>query len=333
MRYIDLHCDTLSRLYWGGVAGGLPRTQSQRIFSQEPTLWKNPYQVDLQRLRHIRSLVQTFAIFIDTRTCGDGYPYIRAMLDDVHAQIQTLRLDARLIGNTTHLQRGLEDQRVGILLAVEDGGGIAKHLDTVYELGVRMVTLVWNHFNGLGFPASHPKQASYGLTAEGFQLVEAMNAKKMIVDVSHLSDRGFDDVVQTSTYPVLASHSNAREIWPHPRNLTDRMIRTLGQSGGLIGLNFCSRFVGPHGCTAVEWLSHHMKHLLHVGGSDVLALGSDYDGIDNVTAFGDVSGLPLFMERLCALGWMPSVLEKIMYRNALRFLFDALPSSREVSVK
>ena len=128
-------------------------------------------------------------------------------------------------------------------------------LHTLYQEGVRLVTLLWNEENCIGSPNSKDRKIMQkGLKPFGFEVVEQMNSLGMLIDVSHLSDGGFWDVLSTSSKPIVASHSNARALCEHPRNLSDDMIRALAEKGGVIGLNFYPYFVNPVGHASVsDW--------------------------------------------------------------------------------
>ena len=186
-------------------------------------------------------------------------------------------------------------------------------------------------------PEGHPAKRyglSYGeengLTDLGRELVREMEQLGMIIDVSHLSDRGFYEVLELTTKPFVASHSNARGLCPHPRNMTDEMIRRLGERGGCMGLNFYQEFLrtgdseseGIQG--GLEALVRHAKHIIHVGGGDVLGLGSDFDGIDTNPDIPDVTAMERIWERLHRAGFSQGQLDKIFHENVLRVYREVL---------
>lgn len=151
----------------------------------------------------------------------------------------------------------------------------------------------------------------------------------MIVDVSHLSDAGFWDVYRNTTKPFVASHSNARAICPHVRNLTDEMIRALGERGGVTGLNFCSDFLasvpeGQENAGTIEAVVRHAKHIVNVGGIDCLGLGSDFDGIPTHTELTGADKMPLLDAALEKGGFCASEREKIFSKNVLRLYRELL---------
>jgi membrane dipeptidase len=224
----------------------------------------------------------------------------------------------------------MENKRQGLIssfLTVEEGAaleGKMSNLEVLRKMGVRLITLTWNYPNEIGFPAFEWKHMDRGLTDFGCELVEAMNHNRMIVDVSHLSDRGFYDVSEISSKPFMASHSNARSITDAPRNLTDDMISFLGNNGGLIGINFEKTFLGKSEQGKISEMMRHINHIRNTGGIEVLALGSDFDGIDTPPEISDISQMGKLAEALERNGYSENDIEKIFCRNALRFIRDTL---------
>jgi membrane dipeptidase len=198
-----------------------------------------------------------------------------------------------------------------------------------YDLGVRLITLTWNHANCIGAPASaDPALMGRGLTDFGRELIGQMNALGMAVDVSHLSDGGVQEVLELSKKPVVASHSCSRSCNPHPRNLPDALLRAVANGGGVVGLNFSPTFLPEQpmtgGRSRVEDMVRHTLHMLDVGGEDAVALGTDFDGLMGSC---DIAS-PLEMERLFwqmeKAGITQRVVEKIAWKNAYRALMDIL---------
>ena len=212
-------------------------------------------------------------------------------------------------------------------------------LRRMYELGVRMMTLTWNHENELASPNVVPggghniwpcaPNTETGLKEKGFEFLAEMERLHIIADVSHLSDKGFWDIVEHSTRPFAASHSNCRALAPHCRNLTDEMIRALANKGGLVGLNYCSGFLDNQPeeklCRSTTALmAKHAAHFKQVGGIEIIGLGSDFDGIGGKLEMDDCSKLPLLADALCREGFTEDEVEAIFYRNARRFFEENL---------
>ena len=213
-----------------------------------------------------------------------------------------------------------------------------------YHLGVRMMTLTWNYPNELGYPNRLASNSSYfpsdgeddavhGLTEKGIQFVEEMEHLGMIVDVSHLSDAGFWDVIRYTKKPFVASHSNARALVPDcPRDLTDDMIRALSERGGVAGINYFPPFLSAQDPKAdrsayqsrISDMIRHMKHMKQVGGIQCIGLGSDFDGIHGDLEMKDGSELPKLEWAMRKEGFTESEIEAVFYGNVLRVYKEVL---------
>ena len=195
----------------------------------------------------------------------------------------------------------------------------------LYERGVRMVTLTWNYENSLAFPNSpEPEKHGLGLKDFGFEVIDRMNSLGMVVDVSHLSEGGFYDVAQCSRKPFVASHSCARALCDHSRNLTDRQLRTLGEKGGVCGVNFYSAFLSPESeFSRNEEILRHMEYIVNKAGIEAAALGSDFDGITCGLEMQDYSGMAHLAE-LIADRFGGDNADKILNKNALRVFEEVI---------
>jgi membrane dipeptidase len=184
--------------------------------------------------------------------------------------------DVALVTTGRELRGALDDGRIALLLAfegMEPVGADIDVIDTFWHLGVRMASLTWNRrtpfADGLG-----ERETGAGLTGLGRRAVERMESLGMIVDVSHLSDAGFDDLAQVATRPFVASHSSCRDVFDHPRNLDDARLRVIAQRGGFVGLNAMAEFVG--GGRSVEALLDHVAHAVERIGAEHVGLGLDF---------------------------------------------------------
>ena len=189
--------------------------------------------------------------------------------------------------------------------------------DTAYDWGVRLLNPVWNYANRLS--GSNAQQPEQGLTAYGRDFLQRMEELSIYVDVSHLSDAGFWDVVRLSRRPVVASHSNSRAVCPHRRNLTDDMFRAIRDSGGVAGLNYYQHFVGDD--PTMEGLVRHVEHFLELDGERSLCLGGDMDGCELLA--GGMRGLedvPLLWQALADRGYPQSLLEDLFWNNLRRLI-------------
>jgi len=204
-------------------------------------------------------------------------------------------------------------------LTVEGGSVLAGDLDRIGLLagrGVRMLTLTWNGANELGGGQAE----DIGLTTLGRQAVPLLEKHNIIVDVSHLGDKGFWEVAELAKRPFVASHSNSRTVCGHRRNLTDEQFRAIVRAGGIVGLNFCNYFISDLGPTQpVECLLEHIRHFVSLGGADHIALGSDYDGAPLPVWVDRSEKLDSAVSLMIKSGLEPALAEKICYQNARAF--------------
>ncbi|WP_160667654.1 membrane dipeptidase [Colidextribacter sp. OB.20] len=209
--------------------------------------------------------------------------------------------------------------KAAAVLTVENGSALAGQLDRVETLardGVRMVTLTWNGENEIGSGSG----TDHGLSSFGREAVRALEEHSILVDVSHLNDRGFNDLLKTASRPFVASHSNARAVCGHRRNLADEQIREMVRRGCLIGLNYCVDFLHTGDRPAgLDDLWRHVEHLLELGAERCLALGSDADGADFPPGLDSPERFAGLYPYLLDRGLSTELAEGILWKNALGF--------------
>ena len=189
-------------------------------------------------------------------------------------------------------------------------------LDEAAAEGVVAINLTWNHANALsGSNAEHPE---HGLTSLGKQFVSKMEDLRILVDVSHLSEAGFWDVMKQARRPILASHSNAKSVWNHTRNLTDEQITAIIENQGVIGLNLYQDFVG--GSRDLDMLRAHLDHILELGGAANVGLGGDWDGCDVINDLPSIDRLSSFYEYLLRHGYHETDVQNLFYTNLMRIV-------------
>ena len=322
MKVIDMHCDTIGGLYMQDKKG----QDHQNILS-------NQMNIDLEKMEKGDYLAQCFAMFVPFNV-ENPFETCMEMIDRFYQEIEAHPGKIALARNGEELEQNAASGRMSAILTIEEGGvtkGNLAYLRDFYRLGVRMITLTWNFENGIGYPnfvrSEHPDFKSPntkdGLTPFGIEMVKEMNRLGIIVDVSHLSDAGFYDVLKYTTGPFVASHSNARAVCNHCRNLTDDMIRELAQRGGVMGINYAADFLrevpeGEENFSYIADMVKHIKHIVEVGGIDCVGLGSDFDGIPQNLEMKDASYLPQLAQALAAEGFSEADIEKIFYKNVLR---------------
>jgi membrane dipeptidase len=288
-----------------------------------------------------------FAIFPCSPFRGEDNPFTvdyRREPDRSAALAETLAMAARML----RLEResrgavrvvrdiGALDECVaeGTLAAVlhlegaEPIGPALDELEVLHAVGLRSLGLVWSRANrfGHGVPFGFPGEPDQGagLSPEGLALVRACNELGVVVDCSHLNERGFWDVAESSDAPLVASHSNAHALCPSPRNLTDEQLRAIGDRGGVAGINFCVAFVREDGRddvdTPLSAIAAHAAHVAEVAGVDAVALGSDFDGATMPRELSGAERLPALLNALRAIGFDDGELERIALGNWRRVL-------------
>ena len=237
----------------------------------------------------------------------------------------------RVCRNAGDIELCLADGALAAVLHIEGAEAIDANfevLDVLYAAGLRSLGPVWSRPNGFGhgvpFRCPSSPDTGSGLTELGKALIGACNRLRILVDLSHLNERGFWDVAEISDAPLVATHSNAHAISPHSRNLTDRQLAAIGKSGGLAGVNFAASFLRPDGRhdrnTPVELIIQHIEHMLEHAGEDNVGIGSDFDGAMIPAEIGNAAGLQKLARAMRKRGFGEPLVEKVCYRNWLRVL-------------
>lgn len=319
MKIFDMHCDTIYKMYFNNP--------------QNENLLENSFQVDIDKLRRSGAIGQFFALFFDSadeRELPVGASPWELFLKMQKLYKEEITRYPEFIREALTYKDILSNKENGLIssiLTLEGGEAIMgdpSKLREAHDLGVRLITLTWNNENEMGYPNKNPEFRDLGLKDKGIELVSLMNDLGIIVDVSHLSDGGFWDVIKHSTKPFVASHSNARELCNHPRNLDDSMIRALADKGGVAGLNFCSAFLDGSRLCKIDDLVRHSLYMIDKGGEDFLALGTDFDGIENDLEVKNIGELSKLDSALRKGGLTSSQLEKIYSGNIMRVLKDTI---------
>lgn len=310
MSYIDLHCDTASRLLY-----------------ENQSLKKNDFSIDIEKLKRGGCLAQVFAFFIDAGIVSDISLEFEVMYRNFLKEIEKNRDNITIVKNLDELKVITDQGKIGAFLSIEEGdvlNGKVENLKKVYDKGIRIITLTWNYKNKIAHPNYNLLYKDEGLTDVGIEIVKEMEHLGIIPDVSHISDRSFYDLLEICKKPIIASHSNSRAITNHPRNLTDDMIKLLADKGGVMGINFCSDFLGINKISSINDMITHIKHIRNIGGIDVISLGSDFDGIENKVQIEDASKMNKLREALDVNGFSEEEIDKIFYNNALRVFRETL---------
>jgi len=284
---------------------------------------------DLVRAKQARVGLQFMAAFIQTKFKPD-LATLRGLelIEAVHRFVDQHPADTFLVQSRAELARLPEAGRVGLLLSVEGGEILGESLflvDIIHKLGVRALGLTWNQRNALADGVGETGTNSR-LTSFGKRVVQRLNDLGILVDVSHLNEPGFWHVLDIATQPIIASHSCAKALCDHRRNLTDDQLRALARQRGVVGVNFAPDFLRAGGRATRQDVVRHIQHIADVAGVETVGLGSDFDGIETVPAGLEHTGdLPMLVEDLRTAGFSPAEVELICHGNFFRVLQEVLP--------
>lgn len=307
----DFHCDVLCKLL----------KNPEISFADDNS---SLLDVTLPRLRAAGALLQTFAIFIPERMERSIVPILQS-IDLFHRKVLN-EPGVRFIRQAGDIRTAREKGELGALLSLEGADGLQGDtalLRILFELGVRAIGLTWNSANWGADGVMEPRGA--GLTAKGRSFVEECNRLGILLDVSHLSEQSFWDMIDLTKRPLIASHSNAQALCPHPRNLTDDQIRAIIAMGGMIGITFVPQFVRADGNASVDDVIKHVDHVCGLGGADCLMFGSDFDGIDSYICGLSHPGEVYRLYESLLKRYSEDRVRAFFAANAYRFLTAQLP--------
>ena len=340
----DGHNDALLRLYWRG--------------SSDPVAsflhGEDKGQLDLPKARKGGFAGGLFAIFVPSREkksaadpatapnlSGNPEPpgvdmaeaqrAVSAMASLLYRIERQARGRLRICRTVDDIEACLDKNVVAAVLHIEGAEAIDpkfEMLDVLHAAGLRSLGPVWSRPNAFGhgvpFRCPSSPDTGPGLTDLGKALVGACNRLKILIDLSHLNERGFWDVAELSDAPLVATHSNAHAISPHSRNLTDQQLAAIRKSGGFVGVNFAVSFLRPDGGreknTPLALIVDHIRHLIDHVGEDGVGFGSDFDGALMPEELGNAAGLQKLVEALRRREYSEKLIEKLCFRNWLRVL-------------
>lgn len=307
MSYIDLHCDTASLIY-----------------ANKTSLLHNDYHVDIQKMKASHYLAQWFAFFIEMKPDSeeDLFSYFKNMYDYFIEEVKKNEKDISIARTYQDYLRCKEEKKIAAFLSLEEGeaiAGLENPIETLVNMGITLMTLTWNYENRLGAPHSIDK----GLTQKGRDLISGLNEVPILLDISHLSEAAFKDITELYKKPIIASHSNARGYYNHTRNVADQGLGIIANSGGIVGTNFYSYFLNNSDNSKIDHMIANMAYIYNQVGEDVLALGTDFDGIScnlDVCNCEEMDKLKSSMTRL----FSSRIIDKICYGNAERVIRENL---------
>jgi len=311
---VDMHCDAYGALMPFELRTMTP--MMRRLFPVERSLGErsDSGQVDLPRL------IEGGTDCINFVTAGPGTLKLALQgIDVVYSEVEKNSDKIAIVKNYDEIMNNVAEGKISVLLSFEGAdpiGGDLRILRMVYKLGIRLITLVWAYRNLLADSCSEQRELG-GLSSVGVSFVEEMNRLGMLVDVSHINDAGFWDVLEVSKDPVVATHTCCRELSQHPRNLTDEMIKALAEKDGVMGVTFVKRFVSNDPEKAnVTTVVDHIEHAVEIAGVDHVGIGSDFDG--GGLALKDATEMPEITKELLRRGYSYVDIKKILGENFLR---------------
>lgn len=323
--YFDAHCDTIDRCAETGettvLAYASDRAGEREYYAACDNLRENFGHIDLVRGKNFTRYAQIFALFHDgAEPPADGMWALCCRLHEFYLQEMARNGDlVRHCSSGSQIDSAVAEGKIAALLSVEGADLLecdCRRVETVAQWGVRLLNPVWNRANVLS--GTNAEDSQRGLSRAGHDFIAELRRYGIYPDVSHLSDRGFWDLIRREDGPVVASHSNARALCPHRRNLTDDQFHAIRDSGGVVGLNLYLDFVGEN---TMEALVAHVEHFLALDGEKTLCIGGDLDGCEALAAgMNGVEDVPQLYEALRRRGYSQSLLEDIFWNN-LRRLF------------
>lgn len=303
----DLHCDSAYALLGDD-------------FNSAGSLHKNQLHMDLERAKELGGYAQCFACFTSPlmeQWCGtSAINMFERQLASIQREVDKNKRLIAIAYGPGDVQTNLEKGKMSAILTLEGSAGFGYDPELLQDLsliGFRMTSLTWNESNPLA--GSH--LTGGGLTDQGKAFVCEAQRLGMLVDVSHISDEAFWDIMEITQAPIVASHSNSRSVCEVSRNLTDDMFRAICQTGGVAGLNQCASFVGDN--PDLDKACDHVIHWLELDPEGKhIALGGDLDGCDHLTGgFDGIQGYPKLAQRLLERGLTEKLVRDIYWNNAL----------------
>lgn len=319
------HID-LPRMREGGFAGGffaiyLPSPESGDALKQGGLMDSPPYSLPLP----------------DALDISYAQPIALSMLGHLLWMERVSKGEFCLCRTAAEIRDCMKRGSIAAVMHMEGAEAIGADIDALYSfhaMGLRSLGPVWSRPTvfGHGVPFKFPGDPDIGtgLTDAGKALIKACNELGIMIDLSHLNKKGFDDVAALTDAPMVATHSNAHAVTPSPRNLTDEQLAVIRDTGGMVGLNFATIFLRPDGCRSadmtLEPVLRHLDHLINQLGEDHVGFGSDFDGAVVPDGISDVAGLPVLVDALREHGYSTGLLNKLCHENWLSLLERTLKS-------
>jgi membrane dipeptidase len=303
---VDGHCDTITRL-----------------MDERKELIKNDLHIDIEKLNSFENPVQIFAIWLKKEYYANALEQTLKYIDFYNNQIEKYKEHIQRVIRIEDIEDNKKNGKISSILALEGGEsleGDINNLECIYDLGVRAMTLTWNYTNAIA--SGIGEKCDLGFTEFGYKVIEQMNKLGMIVDVSHLSEKGFWQFNKAYQGAFMASHSNVRSICNHARNLSDEQIKAIANKNGIIGINLYNEFLSTKKSVQIADVLEHIEYIIKLVGTDNIGFGCDFDGIDAMPeGMDNVSNLNDVIEKISKKHG-DTVAEKIASANFIRFIND-----------
>lgn len=302
---IDLHSDTI-----------------QRAKDEKLQLTDKKLAVNIKDLEENLPYIQCLGTFVNPKynVANGGFRRAISIIDNFYKLYEKEKM--YIIRNAEDLKCKELEEKIGIILTIENGSAISSNLeniDKLYKKGIRMMGVVWNNDNELATGAMTTNDL--GLTYLGKQYVKKLEEKNIIIDVSHMSKKSFYDTLENTNVPIIASHSCVEKICNHRRNLDDNQIKQIAKRDGVIGICFCKPFLTKETKATVKDIVKHIDYIINLVGIDYVAIGSDFDGVEKENEIEDIKGVKDIKKIILGLeskGYKKEDIEKITSKNFLR---------------
>ena len=266
MGIIDLHCDILPKL-----------------LEYKRSLFKNDCHFDIERAQQAGLILQIMSLFTmpaDSNTCLRN---ILFQIDHFYQELDNNAAYLYLVNDSQSIRETNHRGKIGCILHLEGAEALGNDdeiLRILYKLGLRSIALTWNARNLLADGVGEGQQAG-GLSVKGKELVRTLEGMNLLLDLAHLSEKGFFQVLENYNKPVMVSHANAASLCNHQRNLNDAQLSSLAENGGIVGVTQVNSFIKPGNCTIDDFIDH-IVFISNLIGAEHVALGSDFDGSDGI---------------------------------------------------
>lgn len=303
MFFVDGHCDTITK-----------------AMDKKEKLLKNTCHIDIEKMRKFNAPVQIFSVWLNKEKLSKAFYNTMTAVDFFKKEVEKNNKYIAIAKNYYELTQNIKYKKISGILGVEGGEAFEGKEENIYKLfneGVRVFTVTWNNENELGFGALTDSEK--GLKPFGKTAVELINELGGIIDVSHINEKGFWDICETSNKAFIASHSNAKKICNSKRNLSDEQIKEISKRKGVIGINLYSDFLSENGIADINDVIRVADYIMEVGGENVLTMGCDFDGIDKMpVGINDVSDIDILYNAF-EKNFGRIIAEKIIGKNFFEF--------------